>query len=352
MGCKFPIVRDTLTGKILKQDEGRCYYKWDTTGTKNHAILTDDRYQLVPCRKCTECRLQYSREWATRCMCESMTHKQSWFLTLTYDEEHVPGINKLTGEIIRNGMYEVHDGEFIQVMTLEPTDITTFKESLDKKLRRAKKKPLRYYYCGEYGSTTFRPHYHMLAFGLELEESDMELEFINNEHQPIYKCQWLEDLWGKGIVRIGAVTWNSAAYVARYIMKKQNGKEGERRKEIIGNIPEYVRMSLKPGIGAEYALMNREKIEALDKIILPGKKAKAVHTVKYFESLYDDLYEQEHGQDAALIRKQERAKRNLELQRMKMETLQKKSTLDWWQQLRADHEAKADAYKKLIRPLE
>lgn len=72
-------------------------------------------------------------------MCESMTHKQSWFLTLTYDEEHVPGINKLTGEIIRNGMYEVHDGEFIQVMTLEPTDITTFKESLDKKLRRAKK---------------------------------------------------------------------------------------------------------------------------------------------------------------------------------------------------------------------
>lgn len=353
MGCKFPIVKDTLTGKMLKQADGKCFYRWDTTGTKNHAIITNPRYILVPCRKCTECRLQYSREWATRCMCESMTSTQSWFLTLTYDEEHVPGINKRTGELFHGfGTYEKRNGKFEQVMTLEPEDMTRFKDSLDKKLRRAGKKPLRYYYCGEYGSTTFRPHYHMIAFNLELEESEMKLQFINNEHQPIYKCQWLEDLWGKGMVRIGAVTWNSAAYVARYIMKKQTGKEGEKRKEIIGNIPEYVTMSTRPGIGKDYALMNRETIEALDKIILPGKKAKNVHTIKYFEKLYDDLYEQENGQDATLLRKQERFKKNQELQRMKIEVLQKKSTLDWWKQLKADHEAKAETYKKLIRPLE
>lgn len=375
MGCKFPMIRNRLTGKVIgyKQRVDNTHQKRyiDTFKNKNgktikqirivndthkvtiNDLLNSSEWQLIPCGECTECRINHTREWAARCVCESMTHEHNWFLTLTYDEEHVPGINRETGEIFHGfGMYEVHDGEFKQVMTLEPDDFTTFKESLNKKLRRAGKEPIRYYMCGEYGSTTFRPHYHVIAFNLELQESEMEFMFVNKEHQPIYKCQWLEDLWGKGIVRIGAVTWNSAAYVARYIMKKQNGKLGEERKRKIGNIPEYTRQSKFPAIGTDYALMNREQIEKFNKLILPGEKAKIMHTPKYFEKLYDDLFEQENGDIALNKRKSKRADEKFKKAQMQMRIKKQKSTLDWWEQLRVEHEAAAEKYKKLIRPLE
>lgn len=233
-------------------------------------------YFLVPCGKCVGCRMDYSREWADRMTMESMLYDKDKmiFLSLTYDDEHLP-----IGE----------SGKAV----LKPKDLQDFMKRLRIRAERETgQQNLRFYGCGEYGSTTGRPHYHVIIYGLEV--FDKKPFFINKMFQQIYISDWLADIWGNGLVSFGNVEWRSCAYVARYVMKKHKGKDAISYYDDKGITPEFVRMSNRPGIGLPYFERNYERIYENDNIILPpiDGKPNIVKPPRYFDDKYASLNEE------------------------------------------------------------
>lgn len=186
----------------------------------------------IPCGRCIGCRLERSRQWANRCMLELQYHESSYFVTLTYDDEHVPVTYYAEDDLgtARGGF------------TLRSRDLQLFM----KRLRKAHPNDrIRFFACGEYGSTTYRPHYHAIIFGLTLD--DLRFYKRSPQNYDYFISDSLAKCWGLGYAVVGAVTWETCAYTARYIMKKALGDEAEVYEHF--NIePEFVRMSRKPGI--------------------------------------------------------------------------------------------------------
>lgn len=145
-------------------------------------------------------------------MLESFKHSKNAFVTLTYKPETLP----------KGG-------------TLVRSDPQKFLKKLRKAIHPS---TVRYYYCGEYGEDGGRPHYHFALFGLGPEDEET-----------------ISKAWGGGIVHVGDLTHDSAQYVAQYVTKKMNHSESKcsekcKHPPLNGRIPEYSRMSLRPGVGA------------------------------------------------------------------------------------------------------
>ena len=193
---------------------------------------------VVPCGQCIGCRLERSRQWAVRIMHEAKMHPhpkggyRNSFLTLTYSDENLPEHNSLQKEDFQ---------KFIRAM-------------------RDSGQKVRYFHCGEYGPETHRPHYHAAMFGVDY--PDQQYKRKNKHDQKIYTSETLSDYWPHGSHEIGSLTWQSAAYIARYITSKQTGAAGEftygarvnkQTGEYFGTrTPPYCTMSLKPGIGKSF----------------------------------------------------------------------------------------------------
>jgi len=191
----------------------------------------------VPCGQCVGCRLERSRQWAVRCTHEASLYSQNCFITLTYSPEYLPADRSL------------HYDDFQKFM---------------KRLRFSYKgidivnglRPIRFYMCGEYGEKLGRPHFHACIFNFDF--PDKKLWMTTDSKSKIYRSAKLEELWPYGFSSIGEVNFQSAAYVARYIMKKINGKNADAHYEYVdtstGEVfqrtPEFTKMSLKPGIAA------------------------------------------------------------------------------------------------------
>jgi len=199
-----------------------CYHPIDV----NKRGFTDLKV-TVACGRCIGCRLDKSRDWATRCIHEAQLHEQSCFVTLTYDDKHLPPGG-----------------------TLVPRDYQLFM----KRLRKARTKKIRFFHCGEYGETSGRPHYHALLFGVSFPDQKQ----CSSGDFPLYSSAELDRLWGLGACKIGHVTHDSAAYCARYVMKKVTGDLAPDHYrytdpdtgEVFDLHHEYATMSRRPGLGA------------------------------------------------------------------------------------------------------
>lgn len=255
------------------------YEEMRTTGTlpdwmryfetgKNRYLIT--QVHKIPCGHCMSCRLAHSREWAQRCVAEASVYKNNWFFTLTYDEEHLPQNKTGTG-------------------TLRPDDLTKFMKDLRRHWEyHFKKYDIRFFACGEYGETTERPHYHAEIFNLWIPPEEMKPLYITQDHKQIWTCERIEKIWGKGIIAIGECNWNTSAYVARYITKKQIGKDATNYYKDKDCIPEFIRMSRRPGIGFRYFMENETEIYKNDEIIQSNMKgAISQKPCKYYDKLYD-----------------------------------------------------------------
>lgn len=153
----------------------------------------------LPCGRCIGCRLERSRQWAIRCMHESKLHKHSVFITLTYSDE---ALEKAGNAELR----ELRHDDFQRFM---------------KRLRKHFGNGIRYYMCGEYGEKFGRPHFHAAIFGLNLKDKKLLKNFRGSK---LYTSETLTRIWGQGHASFGSVTFNSAAYIARYILKKGLGR--------------------------------------------------------------------------------------------------------------------------------
>ena len=133
---------------------------------------------------------------------------------------------------------------------------------------RQGKTGIKYFYCGEYGETTQRPHYHMILFGAPLDINQFYDWHVDNKHKKFHwKSKEIERWWGKGMIDVAEVEWNCCAYVARYCMKKLNDDNDKRYYAEHGKIPEFVRMSRRPGIGMRYYEENKDHIYENDEVI-------------------------------------------------------------------------------------
>lgn len=219
----------------------------------------------IACGQCIGCRLERSRQWAVRCMHEASLHQSNSFLTLTYNSEHLPADLSL--------------------------DVSHW-QGFAKRLRFHRGK-FRFFHCGEYGSENGRPHYHALIFGLDFPDQKFYKNSGKDQH-PIYTSESLDEIWGLGNCYIGSVTFDSAAYVARYVVDKVTGEAAE--SHYAGRRPEYVTMSRRPGIAFDWYQKHKKSIMRHDSVIA---NAREMPPPKY----YDKLREAEDPKGLELAKK-------------------------------------------------
>mgnify|MGYP000270713887 CR=1 FL=1 len=200
-------------------------------------------------------------------------HEHNAFITLTYDEDHLPWDKSLN---------KAHFQKFMKRLRWHNQNTN-----------------IRFFHCGEYGDNFKRPHYHALLFNYDF--PDKEVWSIQNG-QRIYTSEFLAKLWPFGFSTTGAVTWESAAYCARYAVKKITGKAAEEHYWTalstdlqIQLQPEYATMSLKPAIGRGWFQTYKDDCFPSDFITVKGKK-------KNIPRYYDKLLEQHNELDLLHIK--------------------------------------------------
>lgn len=196
----------------------------------------------LPCGQCIGCRLERSRRWAVRLMHEAQLHESSCFLTLTYSDDFIPKDLSL--------------------------DVRHFQLFM-KRLRRDFDGRLRFFHCGEYGEKFSRPHYHVCLFGTDFRTDRFDVE-LSATGLPQWDSLRLCEAWGFGRTRIGELTFESAAYVARYCLKKVTGELAEGHYQ--GRKPEYVTMSRRPGIGAGWFDRFSAEVYPADSVVMRGRE--------------------------------------------------------------------------------
>lgn len=261
-------------------------------------------YIQIPCGHCIGCRLDKSRDWANRCMLEAKYHEKMCFLTLTYDDDHLPPQKlkiarlrsnpRVTGILPHITDKKLLNREICRFMT-HSTRHSLVKKDLQDFMKRLRRDfeyhdgitGIRFFACGEYGSKTFRPHFHVLLYGVDFAE-DRRLYKANFQGDNLYNSERLSKLWTFGHAVVADLTWNTCAYVARYVVKKQYG-EGSKIYEQENYEPEFTVMSRRPGIGRKYYDDNADEIYKFDEIFLSDikKGAMTIKPPRYYDKLYD-----------------------------------------------------------------
>lgn len=240
----------------------------------------------IPCGHCIGCRLDYSRTWANRCMMELKYHDTACFLTLTYDDKHLPPRNMI---VDLDGVVSESP-----VHPLVKRDIQLFVKRLRKHYPEVK---LRYYAAGEYGSLSVRPHYHMILYGVDFSE-DRTIYKRTRAGFYLYNSKTLDKLWSVngeqlGYAVVADVSWDTCAYVARYCTKKVGNSDKNIYKDYA--IPrEFTLMSRKPGIARQYYEDHKDSIYRYDNITLGTNEGSiSFKPPRYFDMLYDYEYPSE-----------------------------------------------------------
>lgn len=188
----------------------------------------------LPCGRCIGCKLEYSKKWAIRCVHEASLYENNCFITLTYNDENLP-----------------YAGD-------QPTLLKRDWQLFMKRLRKKYGSGIRYYMCGEYGDQNLRPHYHAILFNFNFPDR----QIISKRKYQLWTSEGLGSIWSYGFHTIGDVTFESSAYVARYILKKHDKKDyGNAQKE-------FVLMSRRPGIGSDFYDKWKKDIYPLDAVFI------------------------------------------------------------------------------------
>lgn len=256
MPCYKPL--EAWRGRELNPKTG----KYPMVFNRNQGY-SDLPSQKLPCGRCIGCRLERSRQWAIRCVHEAQLHEQNCFITLTYSPENLP---------------------------FPPSLDVRHYQLFMKRLRKKYGSNIRFFHCGEYGDQLGRPHYHACLFGFDF--PDKVHWKTTKRGDRLYTSESLNKIWGKGYAIIGDVTFESAAYVARYITKKITGDAAadhyERHDPDTGELyslkPEYTTMSRRPGIAKDWYDKYSSDVYPHDEVIMRGMKMKPP---KYYDRQYE-----------------------------------------------------------------
>lgn len=219
----------------------------------------------LPCGRCIGCRRERVRQWAVRAMHEASLHEENCFLTLTYDDAHLPN-----------------------PPTVVPRTLQLFFKRLR---RRLEPRRISFLACGEYGDLRLRPHYHALVFGYWPDDC---VRVASASSFDLYRSEFLADCWQMGFVSVGAVTFESSAYVAGYSLKKINGPKAAAHYAWVdpdtGEVhqlhPEFLRMSLRPAIGKRWFEAFASEVLQSDSVVARGREMKPP---RYYDKLVSEV---------------------------------------------------------------
>lgn len=328
----------------------KAFYKFGNDGKKQLTFYNpstfpkpydaySDEFKIdIPCGQCAGCRLEYSRQWAIRCMLEARQYEHNYFVTLTYDNEHLPRkqnphFSRETGEVY----------SFFESSSLVPSDVKQFMKILRRRFEyHYNFTGIRFFGCGEYGEKFMRPHYHLILFNCPI--PDLELLKTSFNGDVYWKSDLLSDIWKKGFVCVASCNFDTCAYVARYMMKKQKGLNSSFYDDN-GLIAPFSVMSRDPGIAKSYYDKNKDKIYYYDSLNIVDKNGVAmkVKPPRY----YDRLYDIESPDDLKRIKsKREESAKNALERKLEHTDL----TADEFLQVQED--VFLSKMKKLVRPIE
>lgn len=254
--------------------------------TVGYEIIFDERKGdaatelRLPCGQCDGCRLERARQWAVRCTHEASLYERNCFITLTYNDENLPYAGNL--------IYE---------------DFQLFMKRLRKKFNG---RTIRFFACGEYGEDNQRPHFHACLFNIDFD--DRILFKTSGAGTKIYTSKTLDMLWSNkrgdslGYATVGDVNFDSAGYVARYVLKKRTRGSATWQDYTFTDPdtgvctrrnPEFIRMSLKPGIGSGWYDKFKSDLYPHDHCIVNGKQTQVPTYYKKKLAIENpDLYNQ------------------------------------------------------------
>lgn len=306
MSCYRPLIGvpdyNPITGKPYKTKNGKNRLRILKMDSKDDPRAFGPDVVQIPCGNCIGCRLDYSRQWANRCMLELGYHESAYFLTLTYNDGNLP----------THWYVDESTGEASEVAYLDKRDWQLFMKRLRRALPNQK---LRFFMAGEYGEQNMRPHFHAIVFGLKLDDLKFykhldkydyfTSEFVNSiwdynclpSHDEnsckmaydVVSCKWSSNpLLTRGLVIIGEVNWDTCAYTARYVMSKMKGPSAEFYPSH-GLTPPFTLMSRKPGIGAQYFEDHPELYDYAYINVSTPQGGKKFPPPKYFDRLLDKI---------------------------------------------------------------
>lgn len=255
------------------------------------SIDINDNYFTVPCGHCIGCRLEQSRQWANRCLLEMRYHSHNYFVTLTYDDLHLPsgtGVDPSTGEVLTTH-------------SLVKRDFQLFMKRLRKKyaILYPGAEKLRFFMAGEYGDHTFRPHYHAIIFGLRLD--DLRFYKRSGEYN-LYTSDFLCSCWcdsngfdspqPKGFVIVAPANWETAAYTARYCTSKLTGPLSSVY-DSLNILPPFTLMSRRPGIGLQYLEDHLDDLQQNEYLYIPTETGSIqCRPPKYYKRKFEQIFEE------------------------------------------------------------
>ena len=237
----------------------------------------------VPCGQCIGCRIEKRRQWTMRIMHEMELHDESCFVTLTYDDKQCPKDGSLERAAMPDFMKKLR-----MIIRREDEKIAELKQC------KPEYRKLRFYGAGEYGPSSLRPHYHLVLFGIDFNND--RYAWAKRKGNQSWRSPTLERAWTKGHSEIGSLTWDSAQYVAGYVVDKITGEQAEDHYERVdpgtGEYwsvePEFAQMSRRPGIGAGWLEKYGEETYRDDSVVVRGRE---MRPPKYYDSRYVDVDE-------------------------------------------------------------
>ena len=301
MTCHHPLTAYRLTG--LRTEKGKSKIVFSQREADRHPHERID----VACGRCLGCRIDRSKEWAIRCVHEAVMYDDNCFITLTFNEDNMAHFEEKCCPANEDAELELRNscrvyqekGVVCDGRSLCIKDFQLFM----KRLRKVKR-GVRYYHCGEYGSELQRPHHHACLFNCDFEDKVLWTE---RDGVRLYRSAELESLWPYGFSSVGDVTYESAAYCARYITKKMNGEKAKSHYrgvdvstgEVKTILPEFTSMSRRPGLGARWFAEHPGDVYPKGFLTIGGKKLKSP---KY----YDDIYDRKEPEKFEAVRQERR----------------------------------------------
>lgn len=257
---------DPLHARLLTSAEGR-FISFQRTSQGKPLSL--------PCGNCIGCKLERARQWAVRIMHEAKMHASNSFITLTYDDEHLPKDRSLSVDVVQKFVKRLREriGRFCKRCgkmrrTCECPEFQLYK--------------IRFFLCGEYGDKLGRPHYHAIIFGHDFGGDRVRLASGPSSQFELFESKTLSEAWGNGFVSIGQVSFDSACYVANYATKKIRTNKEDESKRLQGRTPEFLLMSRRPGIGRAWVDKFEGDVYPSDEVIVKGSPQRPP---RYYDSI-------------------------------------------------------------------
>lgn len=227
-------------------------------------VGSDYKEVSLPCGKCSECKKKYTLDWALRMQAECQMHDQNCFLTLTYDDDHL--------HYTKSGLPTLcYDDVTLFIKRLRKFFDCEEKRMIKKGLSWKKPK-ISYYYCGEYGDLSQRPHYHMILFGWIPPLKDRYVSDSAGDNI-LYESPLIEKLWSHGICTVQDVTFSACAYVSGYVQKKRKDWDDYKKSLYYGDrLEERSFCSRRPAIGKRFYAKYKFDMFSHDSFVSDGKE--------------------------------------------------------------------------------